>query len=356
MRRGLLGWSADEVPMTVFDARLEAVRHTMAAEAVQALIVYTDFARPAAVFELTHFIPYWARGVLVVTHEQSPALITALSHRVADWIRDSSTLQTVVCTPDIGGGIAASLPAAATKVAVLNLSQFPGDALGSLRAARPQLDIVDGTALYERGTAAMKLAGVGQFARAAQIAAAALQAGLDVAAQRDANLFLAEAERIARRLGAEECLFAIAPNCAADARLRRVEGVAALGDVFAVQISVAYKGCWIRQGFTASTTGPLAWLVGLNAWFDQITAADGWEACSREQVVDRIAGAQQGTLVEWRLEGTHADRPLALLCGSQWPDLDRAARPAGGRTLSLRLSTPQGPWFAARPLSLEEVH
>ena len=57
---------------------------------------------------------------------------------------------------------------------------------------------------------------------------------------------IAGAESKARALGAEEIYIAAVPDLERDTRFRRIEGVAALGNTFALRATVAYKGIWIR--------------------------------------------------------------------------------------------------------------
>lgn len=62
MRRGLLSWDEAEVPAAVLDARVEQLRAAMAEAGLDAMLLYNNFPRPAAVSWLTHFIPYWSQG------------------------------------------------------------------------------------------------------------------------------------------------------------------------------------------------------------------------------------------------------------------------------------------------------
>src|SRR5712692_2207866 len=67
MRRGLIARSETELPDAVFDARLERLRAAM--RELDALLVYTNNTRPAAVSWLTGFIPYWSEAMLVVPRD-----------------------------------------------------------------------------------------------------------------------------------------------------------------------------------------------------------------------------------------------------------------------------------------------
>ena len=67
MRRGLMAWSREEVAPGVFERRVAALAAGVRARGLDCVLAYTDLTRPAAVSALTHFIPYWSNGVLVVT-------------------------------------------------------------------------------------------------------------------------------------------------------------------------------------------------------------------------------------------------------------------------------------------------
>ena len=66
MRRGLMGWDEAELPRSVLTARLERLQAAMAHQGLEALILYTNLVRPAAVCWLTGFTPYWIESLLLV--------------------------------------------------------------------------------------------------------------------------------------------------------------------------------------------------------------------------------------------------------------------------------------------------
>src|SRR5215472_11772450 len=58
MRRGLISRSSAELPDAVLDARLARLRAAMADAHLDALVLYTNNTRTAAVSWLTGFVPY----------------------------------------------------------------------------------------------------------------------------------------------------------------------------------------------------------------------------------------------------------------------------------------------------------
>src|SRR5215468_1960788 len=102
MRRGLISRSKAELPDAVLDARLARVRAALDAAGLDALLLYTNNTRTAAVSWLSGFVPYWSEALLVVTHDRLPVLVAALTYRVKSWIERVSRLADVIHTPRIG--------------------------------------------------------------------------------------------------------------------------------------------------------------------------------------------------------------------------------------------------------------
>ena len=90
MRRGLIGWSREEVPASALEWRVARLQERMRAAGLGAVLIYTSFARPSAVAWLTHFVPYWNEGLLVILPSGPPALLAAFSKRMQGWIRSVS--------------------------------------------------------------------------------------------------------------------------------------------------------------------------------------------------------------------------------------------------------------------------
>jgi len=58
MRRGLMGWNAEELPVATLEARLTRLRAAMAKASMDAFVIYTNNTRPSAVAYVTGFTPY----------------------------------------------------------------------------------------------------------------------------------------------------------------------------------------------------------------------------------------------------------------------------------------------------------
>ena len=327
MRRGLIARSLVELPDAVFDARLDRLRAAMQAAQLDALVIYTNNTRPAAVSWLTGFVPYWSEAVLVVPRERGPYLVAALSFRVKPWIERVSRLSDVLHTPRIGlkaaQQIAAMQPDAA--VGVVDFDGLPAGIAEDLREGGPKLALHDASALFTALRGVADPAEIALATRAADIGRHALSA----AQGETLNDMIAGAESKGRELGIEEIYIAAAPDLERDTRFRRIEGEAALGKTFALRATVAYKGIWIRLIRSMCDT---AIAQEAAARFAQAVASlpsdrgfsgfHSWlvEGCRMAQPLDPLIGSRLG-------EG-HSPPPGALVSV-------QAALAVGGQTVLL---------------------
>jgi hypothetical protein len=327
MRRGLIARSPVELPDAVFDARLRLVRAAMREEELDALIIYTNNTRPAGVSWLAGFVPYWSEAVLVVPREGGPYLVVALSFRVKSWIERVSRLADVLHAPRIGLKAAQQI-AAARPDAVVGIVDFDGLAAGiadDLHEGGPGLALRDASDLFANLRVTADPAEIALAIKAAAIAHHALA----TVKGDNLNAMIAGVESEARRLGAEEIYVAAASNLERDARFKRIEGEAALGQSYALRATVAYKGAWVRL---VRSTGEPAHLQEAAAQFAQAVAClpsdSGFAGCR-----------------SWLVEGCRMAQPLEPLMGSRlvennWPPPSalvsvQAALAIDGRTVLL---------------------
>ena len=102
MRRGLLKWDPQELPLPVLEARIARLRAAMRSAGLDAFVAYTNIVRPSAVTLLTCFTPYWSESLLLVPRNGRLAFATAMTNRVADWIRSTNPVSDVTSTPKPG--------------------------------------------------------------------------------------------------------------------------------------------------------------------------------------------------------------------------------------------------------------
>src|SRR5215470_3230319 len=150
MRRGLMGWDAEELPLSALEARLARLRTAMARERIDAFLVYTNNTRPSAVSWLTGFTPYWSDALLLVPKAGAPVFATALSKRVSEWIRTTDPLSEIVNTPKPGAlmGERMAKDTAVKRVGVLEYDTLPAGLADDMAAAAPTVEWSDGTALF----------------------------------------------------------------------------------------------------------------------------------------------------------------------------------------------------------------
>jgi hypothetical protein len=251
MRRGLLAWDQSEVPAAVLDARVEKCRDAMLDAGFEALLVYNNFPRPAAVSWLTHFVPYWSQGVLLVPQSGPPEYFVSLSKRVAGWVDETSHMGEVISTPRLGADLAKRL-VGVRRVGALELSRLPGGVARPLMDGLPNATLEDATALFRSVRHPADDAEISITRKAAAMAQEALDGALAQGGFARSGALTASIEGPARLAGAEEVLVELAPDLDDNATLQRIDGDVDLAEHYAVRLSLAYKGHWVRVGVTQS--------------------------------------------------------------------------------------------------------
>ncbi|HVA12175.1 MAG TPA: aminopeptidase P family N-terminal domain-containing protein [Stellaceae bacterium] len=246
MRRGFIAWSKAELPESVFAARLARLREAMAPHGLDALVVYTNNTRTAAVSWLTAFVPYWAEGLLVVPLVGDPLLTMAFSNRIVGWGKGVS------CVARFEGGARPGQAAGkylvelgARHVGVADLDNLRAAVASDLAEAAPAAALKDATALFDSVRQQPDPAEIALAAKAGAIAQRAL--ALATGSETRLGDAVAAVDNAARLLGAEEIYMAAAPDLDRDHRFLRPEGVVTPGKSFALRATVAYKGTWIRM-------------------------------------------------------------------------------------------------------------
>lgn len=319
MRRGLISWSKAELPTAVLDARVARAQAAMRQAGLDALAVYTTPARAAAVAWLAGFVPYWNQGLLVVPATGRPVLVSALSNRVADWLQRNAHVVSVRNSPKIGADAAAFVAATTPKgrIGVVDIGALPALVVSDLGTGGHA--VIDATALFAGLRLRPDPADLALHARAAHIARRALEQPLGD--MREANDLIARLEHTARADGAEEVYPAIAADLGQDRRLARIEGGKRLGDRFAVRLSVAYKGAWVRVTRTVDRDDGSTERVRRAA--EQFAAA-----VASLPATDGLSG-----LPNWLVEATTTTMPLEPVAGAL---LDQAEPVAPGRLVNVQ--------------------
>lgn len=344
MRRGLMAWDASEVPVATIEARQQKLRAAMAAQGLDAFIAYTNIARPAAVSWMSGFTPYWSEGIYCLPAAGTPVFATALSRRVAEWITTVMPVGEVAPTPAPGVVVGKKLAeAGAKKVGILELDDLPAKQASALMQNAPDAHFVDASDLFAPVRADADEAEWALFRKAAAMAQQAL-AATDPETM-TAQEIIACAEKNARLAGAEEIFINVAPDLERDSHFKRTDTVPALGDCFAVRISLAYKATWVRltRSFTRTPPGATDF-DRLQQTFDGFTPSPN---VSMHRMLEQTFADNGATLIDWTLEQPGGSYPLAIAAGRDARNAWKATAPA---VLSVRVESSSGAWLAARPL------
>ncbi len=343
MRRGLLAWSEDETPKAALEARVARMQAAMKAQGVDALLAYTNFPRPAAVSYLTHFIPYWNQGLMVMGQSGLPSIVVALSNRVRGWALETCHVDDVVCSPHIGAAAAKVVRGfgAVKKIGVVDADRLPNGLANPFRQAFDGLELIDATELYTGARSPADGPEIALTRRAADIADAAIDVARTGKFTR-ASALISAIDGSARENAAEEVAIAVVPDLAKGTDFIRVEGDIDLGQHYAVRATVAYKGFWIRRTATLS----------------QGAAPDSWaDAAARLRTIEAELGtgsdiaAKMSGFKSWSAVGPLGGHPLADLAGSG-NDTPRKIGAGSIVSVSLRIDTHDGPWLGGGPVLL----
>lgn len=354
MRRGWMDWLPEEVPRELLDDRVRSVARACRSRDVDALLLYASFVRPARVSALTHFVPFWSQAALVVTHDGATMLTMATTGRTVQWIRQCAVADEVRVGPDIGHTAGQWLHERrlGRRLALVDAGDWPQPALDGLARALPDATLQPANGWYDAldagfGCTPAVAARALELARGglAQVAAA----GRGSAREPDAHEIVGAVEAHCRARGAEEVSVLVAPDLRQSPGLRRLEGPTTLGAHFAVQLSVAYKGHWLRcAGSFRQDGGSVVESPACAEWrrrLQQAASAPGLEA---GRLARRLAGDGAGAvLADWCLESRSAGLPLA--CIAARGHAEHTPVP-GGSTFSARLRSDGHEWLIAEPI------
>ena len=344
MRRGLMGWNAEELPVATWEARLGKLRAAMTKAGLDAFIIYTNNTRPAAITWLTGFTPYWSDALMLIGKTGAPVFATALSKRVSEWIRTTDPVSDIVNTPKPGAlmGERLAKDIGVKRVGVLEYDTLPAGLADDMATATPTVEWIDGTSLFtglrrEVDDTERKL-----LTQTTKLAVAALEQARTGNAK-DAGTLAGLIEQSARLAGAEEAYIAVAPDLVADRRLNRTSQPTPLTDRFAVRASIAYKGCWVRRTRTFASDTAKA-----DAWFDDVARSIEAKpiAAQLEARVKQLPGT---TLTSWTAESCVGSYPLSVVSSSRMAAKDA---PVNGQflVLTVALTIDGKPWVGAAPL------
>jgi hypothetical protein len=238
------------------------------------------------------------------------------------------------------------------KVGLIELDEFPWSVAEPMIAALGQANVVDAGPLFASIRQPADAAEVGLAERSlaiAQRALAAIPADTKSAAQA-----MAAADHAARLEGAEEVLFRVAPDLSGGVKngavLQRIETDAVLASRWALQISMAYKGVWVRSTRSlAAGAEPASWAAA-RTWFSRVAGRIGAFA------PETLSAEAPGKLNLWLLEACVGTHPLSVVAHgparTQHAIIPpaKAVAPGALAVLSVELALPEGAWHASAPV------
>ena len=346
MRRGLIVWNPEEITRQALDTRLERLRAAMSRDGLDAIILYTNFVRPAAVAYMRSFSPYWADGLLFIPASGQPIFSTSMSTRMNGGIKTVNPVGDVVNTRRPGVHVGAWLKdhPDVRRIGVVEIDGLPAGIYDDLVATAPHVSLVHVTALFADYRGHVDATEHALLSRAASLADEGL-AAVDPAAMTEAGTVVGRVEQVARLGGAEEAYVAIAPDTGSDLRLARLSGPVALGRSFAVRSSVAYKGAWVRRTRTFSADPAVAGQIArLDAWFADL-AANLDTARGLAPQVEAAAIAAGGSQPIMLVESCSGTYPLQALASPAQPP-----RPGALYVISLAMRLDGIGWIGATPV------
>src|SRR5690606_11133295 len=99
MKRGLVSWDKNELPVEEMTARLDAVHALAHNKGVDAVVVYSDVWRSHDASYLSNYMPYGTRAFIVTPLGDKPILLCALSPRAYPWIKTVTVHETISASP-----------------------------------------------------------------------------------------------------------------------------------------------------------------------------------------------------------------------------------------------------------------
>ena len=318
MRRGLMGWSEADVPQAVLQQRLLRLQAGLRAGGFDGAVLYTNIARPAAVSFLTGFTPYWSEGLLFVPASGEPVLAMALSKRVAGWIRSVMPLGIIENTPQPAAMINRKVAEAGIRrIGAVELDMFPGAQADKLTGGGNDVSLEDATAVFRSVRLVADAAEIALVRRADGLARDCLEM---FDRGDDARRIVAGIEARARLAGAEEVFVGIAPDLASRANaFLRSDRLGALGDQFAIRLSLALQGSWVRRAVTLSRKPEAqATFAAANVAFKRALAS-----ASAAAALKALDDGFPGKITAWTIEACVGSYPLEVVAcsgGGEFPD------------------------------------
>jgi len=255
MKRGLIQWNKNEVPIEEFETRIEKTKSLMESQGVEILAIYGDACQSNNLSYLTNFFPYADTGIFVLPMNNTPKIFTTHAYRNMPWFNTITWVQDIVCTDDIGTESAMYLNTfdlTGKKIGIVNPCSFPFP-IYSILKEEISSDFIDLTKDFEK-IRMVKTNVEKEFTKkAAHIAGLSLDRVKKTFRQGVSGYDLAaEVELVSRKNGAEDVLCLIQPdNSLSGLSLPTSDPIATM---CSVEINVEFQGQWAKLGQTLIST------------------------------------------------------------------------------------------------------
>jgi hypothetical protein len=349
MRHGLMLWKPEETAQATLEKRIADMRVEMGAAGFDALLFYTNMVRPAAVTYLTAFTPYWADAVLLLLRDGPPVFVTALSKRVSNWIRSTNPLSEIVNSPKPGmiAGERLRADASIRRVGVLEYDMLPFGVFDDLTTSAPGVEFADASEMFALVRTLIDPDESVMLGKADALARAALSQ--DYGGIGKAGDLLGKIEHHLRNAGAEEAYLAIVPDLAKETAFIRDPGAMPLGSRFAVSVSLAFKGSWVRRTRCLAADPGMARTISMcEGWWHEAAGRIKPHAGISRQLDAMVKELPDTQLHSWTVEACRGSYPLQLIGSSLHGD-DFTPLPGRMLVLSLVMTVEGAPWFTASP-------
>ena len=286
MKRGLVSWDkVNELPPEEFEARLAAVHAIAREKNLDAIVVYSDVWRSNDARYLSNYMPYWNRAFIVVSPEEHPILLCALSPRVYPWIKTVTMHETIIPSPSPPAKLFKLCDERGWKrVGVCDLDGLPADLHAELTAGK--IEVVDIPRNEIRPVPIPSE--VRMHARAAQMAREVLEQELASGGARTDHELTGRLERELRRAGAEDVVVLVSdgegPPIPAEGR--------SVGPHTSVVVANEYNGHWakVTRNF-AGVTSNFTSLDGVTPLREILSGPYSWEAIA-DAAADAVISLQ----------------------------------------------------------------
>jgi Xaa-Pro aminopeptidase len=246
MKRGLIEWDREELAPAALEERQARCRGLLEEHRLDGLLLYTDVWRSGQVRYLTNFVPYWNQGVLLFPRAGEPSLVVGLSARVYPWIKENSTLGTIVSGAPLGAEVSAQVKRLGWKrVGLGERENCSHGLLNQLSAGLADCELVDATSLLNALRNHADRSELALFSRAHKIADESFAESAPVLVGKSGWQAAALLERSIRRRGAADTVILLSPGGSYPPGYPTDEIMTASGFVV---LSVEYKGHWAEIG------------------------------------------------------------------------------------------------------------